>query len=92
MAATGATHRPNQQITISNTAISLAKDFLAGGVSAAISKTALAPIERVKLLLQVQPASKQITADRQYKGIWAVLSVFPKNKVSCLSGAVTLPT
>jgi solute carrier family 25 (adenine nucleotide translocator) protein 4/5/6/31 len=27
------------------------KDFLIGGVSAAISKTAVAPIERVKLLL-----------------------------------------
>ena len=28
------------------------RDFLIGGVSAAISKTAVAPIERVKLLLQ----------------------------------------
>jgi len=27
-----------------------------GGVSAAVSKTAVAPIERVKLLLQVQDA------------------------------------
>ena len=27
------------------------KDFLIGGVSAAVSKTAVAPIERVKLLL-----------------------------------------
>lgn len=36
-------------------AISFAKDFLAGGVAAAISKTAVAPIERVKLLLQVGP-------------------------------------
>jgi solute carrier family 25 (adenine nucleotide translocator) protein 4/5/6/31 len=26
-------------------------DFMAGGVSAAVSKTAVAPIERVKLLL-----------------------------------------
>lgn len=45
-----------------------AKDFLAGGISAAVSKTAVAPIERVKLLLQVQAASKQIAADKQYKG------------------------
>jgi solute carrier family 25 (adenine nucleotide translocator) protein 4/5/6/31 len=29
------------------------KDFLRGGVVAAVSKTAVAPIERVKLLLQV---------------------------------------
>ena len=28
-------------------------DFLMGGVSAAVSKTAAAPIERVKLLIQV---------------------------------------
>lgn len=39
-------------------AISFAKDFLAGGVAAAISKTAVAPIERVKLLLQVRPAER----------------------------------
>lgn len=45
-----------------------AKDFLAGGVSAAVSKTAVAPIERVKLILQVQAASTQIAADKQYKG------------------------
>jgi len=48
--------------------VSFMKDFLAGGISAAVSKTAVAPIERIKLLLQVQHASKQITADKQYKG------------------------
>lgn len=51
-------------------AVGFAKDFLAGGISAAVSKTAVAPIERVKLLLQVQAASKQIAADKQYKGAW----------------------
>lgn len=30
---------------------SFAVDFLSGGISAAVSKTAVAPIERVKLLL-----------------------------------------
>lgn len=39
-------------------AISFLKDFLAGGVAAAISKTAVAPIERVKLLLQVSGAAE----------------------------------
>lgn len=48
--------------------VAFAKDFLAGGVAAAISKTAVAPIERVKLLLQVQHASKQIAVDQRYKG------------------------
>lgn len=47
---------------------SFLKDFAAGGISAAIAKTAVAPIERVKLLLQVQAVSKQIAADKQYKG------------------------
>ena len=44
------------------------KDFLAGGISAAVSKTAVAPIERVKLLLQVQHVSKQIAEAQRYKG------------------------
>ena len=36
-----------------NDASSFMIDFLMGGVSAAVSKTAAAPIERVKLLIQV---------------------------------------
>lgn len=48
--------------------MSFLKDFMAGGISAAISKTAVAPIERVKLLLQVQHISKQIAEDQRYKG------------------------
>lgn len=44
-------------------------DFLVGGVSAAVSKTAVAPIERVKLLLQVQDASKSIAPENRYNGI-----------------------
>ena len=46
-----------------------ARDFLVGGVSAAVSKTVVAPIERVKLLLQVQDANKNIAIDKRYKGI-----------------------
>ena len=44
-------------------------DFLIGGVSAAVSKTVVAPIERVKLLLQVQDANKNIPAEMRYNGI-----------------------
>lgn len=44
-------------------------DFMIGGVSAAVSKTLVAPIERVKLLLQVQDASKSIAKDKKYTGI-----------------------
>ncbi|KAJ1470278.1 mitochondrial carrier domain-containing protein, partial [Baffinella frigidus] len=46
---------------------SIMSSFIKGGVSATISKTAVAPIERIKLLLQVQATSKQIT--EPYKGI-----------------------
>jgi len=46
-----------------------AQDFIAGGIAAAISKTTVAPIERVKLLLQVQHTSKQITEAQRYKGM-----------------------
>lgn len=44
-------------------------DFLIGGVSAAVSKTVVAPIERVKLLLQVQDANKNIAPENRYTGI-----------------------
>lgn len=44
-------------------------DFLIGGVSAAVSKTLVAPIERVKLLLQVQDASSTIAPENRYNGI-----------------------
>jgi solute carrier family 25 (adenine nucleotide translocator) protein 4/5/6/31 len=51
-----------------------------GGVSAAISKTAVAPIERVKLLLQTQDASSQIKGDMKYKGIMDVFVRVPKEE------------
>jgi len=44
-------------------------DFVAGGISAAVSKTVVAPLERVKLLLQIQDAHKGIAKEAQYKGI-----------------------
>jgi len=60
--------------------VSFLKDFLAGGISAAVSKTAVAPIERVKLLLQVQAVSKQIAVDQQYKGIIDCFVRIPKEQ------------
>jgi len=60
--------------------MSFAQDFVAGGIAAAVSKTAVAPIERVKLLLQVQAASKQITVDKQYKGIIDAFVRIPKEQ------------
>lgn len=55
-------------------------DFLMGGVSAAVAKTAVAPIERVKLLLQVQEVSKQIPQDQRYKGIVDCFVRIPKEQ------------
>lgn len=60
--------------------VSFAKDFLAGGIAAAISKTAVAPIERVKLLLQVQATSKQLRPDQQYKGMVDCFVRIPKEQ------------
>ncbi len=47
------------------------KDFLAGGISGAIAKTATAPIERVKLIIQTQDANPAIMSGevQRYKGI-----------------------
>jgi len=53
-----------------NSPVNFAIDFLMGGVSAAVSKTAAAPIERVKLLIQNQ--DEMIKSGRlttPYKGI-----------------------
>jgi solute carrier family 25 (adenine nucleotide translocator) protein 4/5/6/31 len=46
------------------------KDFLTGGASAAVSKTLTAPMERVKLILQNQDASRTIrNRTLPYQGI-----------------------
>ncbi|VEN47474.1 unnamed protein product [Callosobruchus maculatus] len=59
---------------------SFIRDFFAGGISAAVAKTAVAPIERVKLLLQVQAASKQINPETAYKGMMDCFIRIPKEQ------------
>jgi len=54
-------------------------DFALGGTSAAISKTAVAPIERVKLLLQTQDANAKL-AGKKYKGIVDVFVRVPREE------------
>lgn len=49
--------------------VSFFLDLAAGGTAGGISKTVVAPIERVKLILQTQDASTQITKETRYKGI-----------------------
>jgi solute carrier family 25 (adenine nucleotide translocator) protein 4/5/6/31 len=53
----------------------MVEDFMLGGISAAVSKTVAAPIERVKLLLQNQGESTQIT--KPYTGIVDVFRRVP---------------
>ncbi|CAH0546665.1 unnamed protein product [Brassicogethes aeneus] len=60
--------------------VSFFKDFMAGGISAAVAKTAVAPIERVKLLLQVQAVSKQIRPEDRYKGMIDCFIRIPKEQ------------
>lgn len=52
-------------------ATAFAKDLAAGGIAGAISKTVVAPIERVKLLLQTQDSNPKIKSGElpRYKGI-----------------------
>ncbi|KAJ1920167.1 ADP/ATP carrier protein [Mycoemilia scoparia] len=59
---------------------SFAVDLAAGGISAGVSKTIVAPIERVKLLLQVQASSDQIAADKRYKGIMDAFRRIPQEQ------------
>lgn len=61
--------------------VAFIKDFAAGGISAAVSKTAVAPIERVKLLLQVQHVmAKEIPAEQRYKGMIDCFVRIPKEQ------------
>jgi solute carrier family 25 (adenine nucleotide translocator) protein 4/5/6/31 len=52
--------------------IKFTTDFFVGGISASVSKTINAPLERCKLLLQTQPG--------MYKGIWDCLVQMPKQE------------
>lgn len=56
---------------VANKALDFFKDLAAGGVAGAISKTVVAPIERVKLLLQTQDSNPKIKSGEmaRYKGI-----------------------
>jgi len=62
-------HRPSGGTDKQVTPLTFILDFTLGGVAAAVSKTAVAPIERVKLLLQVQASNPQIKPEDRYKGI-----------------------
>lgn len=60
-----ATHKSKEK----SQTVEILKDFLIGGISAGFSKSLIAPIERVKLILQNQDASTQINNTNRYKGM-----------------------
>lgn len=47
----------------------IASYFIAGGVAGAASRTVVSPLERLKIIQQVQPQN----ADGQYRGVWRSL-------------------
>uniref|UniRef100_A0A915DR06 ADP/ATP translocase n=1 Tax=Ditylenchus dipsaci TaxID=166011 RepID=A0A915DR06_9BILA len=55
-------------------------DLAVGGTAAAVAKTVVAPLDRVKILLQVQNASAKILAENRYKNISDVLRRVPKEQ------------
>ncbi|KAK4528347.1 hypothetical protein GAYE_SCF55G6288 [Galdieria yellowstonensis] len=59
---------------------SFLKDLIFGGTAGGISKTVVAPLERVKLLLQVQASNVQIPEEKRYKGILDCIRRVPKEQ------------
>lgn len=67
----------NKAKTERDPVLSFFLDLAAGGTAGGISKTVVAPIERVKLILQTQDASTQITKETRYKGIFDAFRRIP---------------
>jgi len=68
-------------------------NFMAGGVSGAVAKTATAPIERVKLLIQTQDANPKIISGEvaRYNGIVDCFTRVAAEQGIALSGVETSP-
>lgn len=58
-------------------------NFFASGISAAVAKTIVAPLDRIKLIMQNQDSALQVlTGGRQkYKGVFNILLRLPKEQV-----------
>ncbi|RKP18765.1 adenine nucleotide translocase-1 [Rozella allomycis CSF55] len=56
------------------------RHFLAGGISGACAETIVAPIERAKLLLQLQSVNSQLLKQSHYKGFFDVIKRIPKEQ------------
>eukprot|EP00922_Rhytidocystis_sp_ex-Travisia-forbesii_P002362 GHVS01003455.1.p1 GENE.GHVS01003455.1~~GHVS01003455.1.p1 ORF type:complete len:371 (+),score=56.89 GHVS01003455.1:143-1114(+) len=60
-----------KEVVVKSRALGFLSDFAAGGISAGISKTIVAPIERVKMLLQTQDSIPDIKSGKvaRYTGV-----------------------
>jgi solute carrier family 25 (adenine nucleotide translocator) protein 4/5/6/31 len=70
-----ATSANDSTASIANTASSAAKDALAGALSGAFARSATAPIERVKLILQLQGSLSRVTSSSDMLPKKSVLEV-----------------
>ncbi|CAI5452055.1 unnamed protein product [Caenorhabditis angaria] len=61
-------------------ALKFSKDFMAGATAAMISKTVIAPVERVKLILQLQTAQTTLAQENRYKGMVDCFLRVPKEQ------------
>ncbi|CEF62805.1 ADP/ATP translocase 4 [Strongyloides ratti] len=60
--------------------IKVSKDLSAGAVAAIVAKTIIAPVERVKLILQLQTAQVTINSNERYKGMFDCFLRLPKEQ------------
>lgn len=67
-----ATPQKTQQTTFFSSVFSpqISTYFIAGGVAGAASRTVVSPLERIKIIQQVQPVSG---GEKQYRGVWGSL-------------------
>lgn len=72
--------QPSRELSLEHQLKTFMRDLLAGGLAGGISKTIVAPIERVKLVLQTQDASTQISKETRYKGIFDTFKRLPKEQ------------
>ena len=56
------------------------RQLVAGGGAGAISRTLTAPLERVKIILQVQDVTKKALRTKRYKGVFDVLRRVPREQ------------
>lgn len=79
---------PDTKERVSNPTYKFLADLAAGGVAGGVSKTAVAPIERVKLILQTQDSNPRIKSGEipPYTGqcpVWALTILHTVKSEGC---------